>query len=392
LWVRSAAPTDFGSSAVATAPTVTFARDVVPATVTASTVGVLDGRTGARLPATVTYTEATRVATVKPNATLYDNAPYRILVSGVQDASGATMTTPFTSTYRTVDTAPPVPGSFKAAGAWGSATLTWTAPAASDLGTYIVKMATGSTPPATVNSGTQVYWGAGTRVTVPKLASGTTYSFRVWARDRAMHYSAPATVTLVGTAETMASTVTALTYGGSVTVSSKLTRRDTGAPIAGVPVQLLWRKFGSATWTLATTRTSSSTGTVSFVDKPSAVTDYQWVYRGSATHMGSGSAARRVGVRMAVTSTVNRTSLPLGGTFTISGAVSPSHAGQTIYVQRYVGNGSWTTVTSKRLSSTSTYSFSVKPTFRATQTYRVFLWDDIDHLTSYGPSRAVKVT
>lgn len=391
-WVRSSAPADFAVPAVATAPTVTFARDVVPASVTASTVGILNGRTGARLAATVTYTQATRTATVKPTATLYDNAAYRVLVSGVTDTSGATMTTPFTSTFRTVDTAPPAPGAFKAAGAWGSATLSWTPPAAYDMGIYIVKMAAGSTPPATVNSGTQVYWGPGTSVKVPNLTNGTTYSFRIWARDRTQHYSTPATVTLVGTTTTMSASTSTITYGGSVTLSSKVTRRDTGAPVAGVPVQLLVRKVGSSGFVLLATRTSSSTGLVSVVHKPSAVTDYLWVYRGSPTLMGSAGPAKQVSVRMAITSNLSRTSVPLGGTFTLSGSVAPSHAGQTIYLQRYVGSGKWTTVTTRRLSTSSTYSFSVKPTFRATQTYRAFLWDDIDHLTSYGPSRVIKVT
>jgi hypothetical protein len=371
---------------------VTFARDVVPSSVSASTVGIVNGRTGARLAATVTYNPAARVATVKPTATLYDNTAYRVLVSGVQDTSGATMMTPFTSTFRTTDSAPPVPGSFKGTGAWSSATLSWTAPAAYDLDTYIVKMAAGPTPPATVNSGTEVYWGAGTKVTVPKLANGTTYSFRVWARDRTQHFSAPATVTLVGTSVTMSSSTTALTYGGSVTLSSKLTRRDNGTPIAGAPVQLLARKVGTSSWVLVTTRTSSSTGIVSFTHKPTASVDYLWVYRGSPIYMGAPSTARRVGVRMAITSTLSRTSVPLGGTFAMSGSVSPNHAGQTIYLQRYVGSGKWTTVTTKRLSTSSTYSFSVKPTFRATQTYRAFLWDDGDHLASFGPSRAVKVS
>ncbi|MGO4596698.1 S8 family serine peptidase [Terrabacter sp. 2RAF25] len=391
-WVRSAAPADFGSSAVATSPTVTFVRDVVPTSVSASTVGILNGRTGARLAATVSYNQSTRVATVKPTNALYDNAAYRILVSGVQDTSGATMTTPFTSTFRTVDTAPAAPGAFKAAGAWGSATLSWTPPAAYDLDTYIVKMAAGSVPPATVNSGTQVYWGTGTSVTVPKLANGTTYNFRIWARDRMQHYSAPATVTLVGTTTTIASSTTALTYGGSVSLSSKVTRRDTGTPIAGVPVQLLARKVGTSNWILVATRTSSSTGIVSVAHKPTASVDYLWVYRGSSTFMGSPSPARRVGVRMAITSNPSRTSVPLGGTFSMSGSVSPSHARQTVYIQRYVGSGKWTTLSSKPLSSTSTYSFSVKPTFRASSTYRVFLWDDGDHLASYGPSRVVKTT
>ena len=391
LWVRSAAPADFGGSAVTTAPTVTFARDVVPASVTASTVGILNGKTGARVPATVTYDAATRVATVRPTATLYDNAPYRILVSGVKDSSGATMTAPFTSTYRTTDASPPAVGGFKAAGAYRAATLTWTAPAINDLDGYIVRMATGSTPPASVTTGTSAYSGAGTSATV-SLTQGTTYSFRIWPKDRTGHYGPSSAVTIVGTGETMTSNVTSLTSGGSVTVSGRLTRADNGAAIVGVPVQLWSRRVGTSTWVLVTTRTSSSTGTVSFAHQPTASVDYWWIYRGSTAYVGSGSALRRVGVRAAVTGTVSRTSLPLGGTFTLSGSVAPSHAGRTVYVQRYAGNNAWTTVTSRALTSTSTYAFTVKPATRGTFTYRVHLPADTDHLASYSPNRAVKVT
>jgi len=284
-------------------------------------------------------------------------------------------------------------GSFKAAGALRAATLTWTAPtpAITDLDRYIVRMATGSTPPSSPTTGTAVYSGTALSAKVT-LAQGTTYSFRIWVKDRAGHYSPALSTRLVGTAETITSNVTSLTYGGWVTVGSKLTRRDTGGALAGVPVQLYWRKVGTTAWNLLTTRTSSSTGTMSFAHKPVGSVDYMWIYRGSTAYVGSGSALRRVGVRTAVTGVVSRTTLGLGGTFTMSGSVAPSHAGKTVYLQRYAGGGSWTTVTSKALSSTSTYSFSVKPSSRGTFTYRVYKPADTDHLASYSPSRAVKVT
>jgi hypothetical protein len=152
------------------------------------------------------------------------------------------------------------------------------------------------------------------------------------------------------------------------------------------------RRAGTTAWALLATRTTSSTGTVAIAHKPTASLDYQWIYRGSTTFVGSASAVRRVSVRAAVTSNVSRTTLPLGGTFTLSGSVAPTHAGRTVYVQRYVGNNAWTTATSRTLTSSSTYAVSVKPTARGTFTYRVYLPADADHLASYGPNRAVKVT
>ncbi|GAA2490254.1 S8 family serine peptidase [Terrabacter carboxydivorans] len=392
-WVRATSVPDFAQRvSLSAAPSVSFARDVAPASVSASTVSLLDGRTGAPVPAAVTYDGGTRTATISPSTPLHDNAPYRLTVSGVTDTSGATMGTAYSSTFQTVDVAPPAVGSFTATGGVRAAALAWTAPAITDLDRYVVRMAAGTTPPASPTTGTGVYSGTGTSVTVPNLVQGSTYSFRIWAQDRTGTLSAASTRTLVGTAETMSSNVTSLTYGGSATLTSRLTRRDTGAAIAGVPVQLSWRKVGTTTWNLLTTRTSSSTGTVSFTHKPSTSVEYLWTYRGSTGFVGSSSSVVRVGLRTAVTSTASRTSLPLGGSFSLYGSVSPSHAGQRVYLQRYAGSGRWTTVTSTVLTSTSAYSFAIKPSARGTFTYRVYKAADADHLASYGPSRAVKVT
>ncbi|MGO4663021.1 S8 family serine peptidase [Terrabacter sp. 2TAF16] len=297
LWVRSTTPNDFGSGMTQTyTPTVTFARDVVPSSVTSSTVRILNGRNGSAVPATVTYDAVKRTATVRPSSPLYDNAPYRLTVSGVKDTSSATMTTAYSSTFRTVDVAPKGVGTFRAAGALRAATLTWTAPGVNDLDRYVIRMTAGSTPPSSPTTGTAVYSGTALSAKV-NLAQGTTYTFRIWAKDRSGRYSAASSARLVGTAETITSTVTSLTKGRTVTVSSRLTRRDTGSAVAGVPVQLYWRRVGSTTWNLTATRTSSSTGAVSFTHAPTASVDYMWIYRGSGTFVGSSSALRRVTVR-----------------------------------------------------------------------------------------------
>ena len=91
---------------------------------TASTVQLLDGRTGSDVPASVTYDAATRTATVTPTSPLESDAPYRLTVSGVTDTSGATMDTAYSSTFQTVDPAPSAVGSFTATGAVRAATLT----------------------------------------------------------------------------------------------------------------------------------------------------------------------------------------------------------------------------------------------------------------------------
>ncbi|WP_323097561.1 S8 family serine peptidase [Intrasporangium sp. YIM S08009] len=297
LWVRSTWPADFGSGLpITTAPTVTFVRDAVPSTVSASTVRLVNGRTGAAVPATVSYDAAKRTATVKPSTALYDWAPYRLNVSGVKDTSGASMTTAYSSTFRTADTAPPAVGAFKATGALRAATLTWNAPHVNDLDRYIVRMAAGTTPPANIYAGTSAYSGTATKATV-SLAQGTTYTFRIWVKDRTGHYSAGSWARVVGTAESITSNVTTVRKGYAVTLSGRIVRKDTGKGVGGAAMQLYWRRVGTSTWTLTTTRTSSSTGAFSYAHKPTASVDYMWVYRGSSALVGSSSALRRVTVR-----------------------------------------------------------------------------------------------
>ena len=169
------------------------------------------------------------------------------------DTSGAPMDAAYSSTFRTVDLVPPAVGSFTATGALGAATLTWQASTVTDLDHYVVRMAAGSTAPSSATAGTALYSGTGTSVSVPNLTQGTTYSFRIWAMDRSGTYGPPSSRTLLGTGTTMSSNVTSLTYGGWVTLTGKMVRRDTGTPIAGAPIQLYWRKAGTTAWNLATT-------------------------------------------------------------------------------------------------------------------------------------------
>ncbi|MBY8875992.1 hypothetical protein K7640_29615 [Micromonospora sp. PLK6-60] len=293
----------------------------------------------------------------------------------------------------TVAALPPPPvTALKAIGGVGSAALSWTLPAILDVDQVIVRRATGTTAPSSPTSGTAVYAGTGRSVTATGLASGSTYTFRFWVRDRGGRYSTVApSVRLTGTRTTVGSNVTALAYGSAVTVTGKLVRADTGAAIGGAAVQLYGRRKGTTTWTLIATATSNSSGNLAYSHKPSWSLDYKWVYRNSTSYQGSESTLRTVGVKTTISVSLSRTSVALGGSVTLSGKVSPSHAGKYVYLQRYV-NGRWTTVANRTLSSTSTYSFAVKPSARGTYTYRVHKPADTDHLAGYSVTRAFKVT
>ncbi|HEX7744290.1 MAG TPA: S8 family serine peptidase [Micromonosporaceae bacterium] len=392
VWVRNISPANFATAvALGTAPTVSFARPVDPASVTAASVRLASGRSGATVAATVSYDAASRTATIRPAAALQDNTPYRVVVAGVRDSAGVAQVGKFTTTFRTVDVVPPAVGNLKATGGHGTATLSWTLPQITDLDQVIVRMAAGTVAPSSPTSGTGVYAGTSSGATVSGLAAGTTYTFRVWVRDRSGKYSSTApSVRLVGTRATISSNTTAVTYGGAVTVTGRLVRADTGAAIAGVPVQLYGRRKGTTSWMLLGAPSSSSSGYLTFSHKPSWSLDYLWVYRGSTVFMGTGSPLRAVGVRPVVTANLSRTSVALGGSVTLSGGVAPGHAGHRVYLQQF-SSGAWATVNSQLLPSTSTYAFAIKPGYRGTYYYRVYKPADPDHLAAISPTRSFSV-
>jgi hypothetical protein len=101
VWVRGISPGENASAqAPDIAPKVTFQRALALASVTASTVRLVNGKTGATVAATVAYDSATRTVTIKPTTSLPVNTPFRIVVKGVRDTSGATQAETFTSTFR----------------------------------------------------------------------------------------------------------------------------------------------------------------------------------------------------------------------------------------------------------------------------------------------------
>jgi hypothetical protein len=92
LWVRDVEPAELSEGVPAGAtPTVTFARDVDPASVSPATVKLVGGITGRAVPSVVTYDAVRRAAVVTPAAPLRAGLPYAVRVRGVRDGAGATM-------------------------------------------------------------------------------------------------------------------------------------------------------------------------------------------------------------------------------------------------------------------------------------------------------------
>lgn len=283
--------------------------------------------------------------------------------------------------------APTAPTSVSAKGGVQRATVTWQEPRWAGVG-GVTKYR------ITVSPGGKVidYISPETRSkVVGGLASGVTYTFAVqaYSQDGAGGY---ARKRLIGTKATSALSATTVTYGTSVKFSGKAYRVDTGKGVSGWTVTLQNRTKGSTTWRSVSTITTSTYGSYSFTVQPWSSRDYRAVYlSGNSTYLGTTSPVRPVTVRQRVTGTFNDSSVRRGTTVTFAGAVSPSHAGQKIYLQRYT-DGRWSTVAGSTLGSTSKFRFSITRWAPGTYYYRAYKPGHTDHAAGYGPSRKLTVT
>jgi hypothetical protein len=261
----------------------------------------------------------------------------------------------------------------------GSAVLRWALPPSTNISQVVVRRNAGTVAPALPTSGTAVYAGPSiTAVNAGGLVSGTGYTFRTWVKNNYGKYSPGADKYLPGTSSTSAASAASIMYTGSVTLSSQVKRLDTGAVLAGVPVTLYAKTIKASKWAVAATVTSSATGTVSAVHKPTVTTSYMWVYNGTTNLLGAGSPIVTVAVHPAMSSYLTPAAIKLGASSTFYGYLNPAHAGTTAYLQRKSGT-KWVAVTTGKLSTNGRYTFVIKPTARGTYTYRVVWLADSDH-------------
>jgi type VII secretion-associated serine protease mycosin len=388
--VRDVAPVDLGANApLATTPSVTFARDVSPETVTTDTVQLLNGKTGAVVPSTLTaYDPATRKVVINPTAPLLEATPYRILVKGVRGVNAGIDLPEWSSVFSTVDPAPQAV-KLTGGGAYLAANLSWTVTPTPDLDEVIVRRNVGSKAP-TISTGTLVYAGTGTAVKNTGLAQGTTYTYGAWAKDRAGHYSPIAVKQLLGMKSGIAVTSTLINYGGSITVRGSTLRIDNVA-YAGLPVNVYVRPKTSSKFTLLAALKTSSTGTLSVTHKPLVSSVYMLTFPGNANLMGTRTVDVTVQVRPTISATLSPSSIRLGGTTAFSGYVAPAHYGHPVYLQQY-GNKVWKTIASVKLSTSGKYAFGIRPAVRGQIAYRVYFPGDADHAPAYTVNKILTIS
>jgi Rv2525c-like, glycoside hydrolase-like domain len=287
---------------------------------------------------------------------------------------------------------PPAPAAFDAVGQYGSAKLTWTVPAGTILGQVIVRSNTGTVAPGMPNTGTSVYAGTGTSATVTGLAASTSYAYSAWVKDNSGKIGPRVSSVLVGSGTTIAASTPALTYGGGVTLYSRVTRKDNNTSLVGVPMALYARAKNGTTWTTVATATTDSNGQVASTQKPSVSTVYVWRYNGSTDFLGSQSGNATIEVRPMIYPFLTATAIKLGGTTTFYGYMRPSHPGTTMYLQRQTGPTTWPNVATTKVNSTGNYAFSIKPGAKGTFNYRVVWLADADHATSVSATKTVTVS
>ncbi|WP_350275319.1 S8 family serine peptidase [Kribbella sp. HUAS MG21] len=384
--VRDVQPAGSSSTAAVTVhPSVTFARDVDD--VSASTVRLVNGKTGSTVGATVAYDAASRKAVISPTVPLLDGTPYRIVVNGVREAGGAALA-PYSSVFSTADVAPRAV-SLDASGLYLAANLAWKLPPMSDLDQVIVRRNVGSRAP-TLSTGTLVYAGTGTAVKNTGLAQGTTYTYAAWVKDRSGKLSPVATTQLLGMRSGIAVTSTLVSYGGSITVRGSTLRID-GKAYAGLPVNVYVRPKTSSRFSLLAALKTSSTGTVSVAHKPLVSSVYMLTFPGNADLMGTRTVDVTVQVRPTISAALSPSSIRLGGTTALSGYVAPAHAGKLVYLQQY-GNKVWRSIASVKLSTSGKYAFGIRPAVRGQIAYRAWFPGDADHAPAYSPHRIVTIS
>jgi hypothetical protein len=142
---------------------------------------------------------------------------------------------------------------------------------------------------------------------------------------------------------------------------------------------------------LAGTDTTGADGSFQLSEAPPATTAYRASFAGSDDYGTADSGQVTVGVRTRVTARKSTGTVRLGGSFTVTGTVSPNHAGQRVYLQRLVG-GAWKTAATADLSSGSGFALRAKPPTRGRLTYRAYKGADGDHVAAASANQAVTVT
>jgi hypothetical protein len=149
-----------------------------------------------------------------------------------------------------------------------------------------------------------------------------------------------------------------ITDGQPVTISGTLfAAGSTTTPQPNVPVTLYGKKANGGFAALASSSTDAS-GNYTFTQMPLRNIVYM-VETGNGSH--EKTAHLYVGVQDMVTISASPTTVTVGGSVTVSGTVTPEHAGHVIHLQEQDAAGNWVNVESGFVNAKSMYSFNYTP-------------------------------
>jgi len=292
-----------------------------------------------------------------------------------------------TATAPWPDLAPGRPVHVVAAPGVGAVTVSWLPPDAGSAPvtgyTAAVAPADGSAPAHTVNVSAGRF-----SVRFTGLTPGRPYIYAVQARNSvgAGTAAAPAAQVVPQAATSVVLTGPGvLRYGAPGVYTATLTRADSGAPLAGVPVRFATRPHNGGAWTARGTLVTDATGTVTRLFTPAGNDDVRFSY-GGAVGLAPAAAMRGVGVRPLVFVRLTATRVALKHTVWFVGHVTPVVAGMTVLRESYSG-GRWHLDAVTHTNRNGNYRFPIRPTSRGIFHYRAVVVPSRSHLT--GVSRTL---
>jgi hypothetical protein len=180
---------------------------------------------------------------------------------------------------------------------------------------------------------------------------------------------------------------------GSSTVTLRGKLASPLAPLAKQKVTVQKKNPTASAWKTIATVTTSKKGKFAVTTTPKRITQYRATYAGKKSGRGQYagvSPTATVNVGTAVFLKLSSTSVRKGATVTFSGRVAPKKKGATVLLQRLVGS-TWTTVSSGKLTTKSTYSISYKTTSTTDYRWRVYKAADKKHSANYSGGVVLRV-
>jgi GH25 family lysozyme M1 (1,4-beta-N-acetylmuramidase) len=281
--------------------------------------------------------------------------------------------------------APAAPHGLTVVPSGGKVTVSWRP---GDAGTSRVKSYT-----VTASSGhhSVTVSGSHTSGLVTDLDPSTSYTFTVTATNKVgtSASSLPSVaVTPVIRSSWVVHSSTSLLLGQSLPLSATLTRNDTGHGVKDKTVTLSRRSGPRGSWRTVRELTTDSHGLVSSSVKPHHNAQFELTWAGTKGVVGS-SAITSIVVRPRVYAHLSKTTVRSGAHVKLFGEVKNFTAGETVTREGF-WSGAWHVWKTKKVDSTGHYSFTIHPTTRTVDVYRV-VSQAIGHRGA-GISKTVRLT